>query len=252
MKNKQVLNPQVALITGSARRIGAKIARILHENGINVVLHCNSSLKEAKKLCSILNQSRGDSAVVLQADLSKIKTLNNLVKQAVNSWGRLDILVNNASCFYKTPVGSITESIWNDLMDTNLKAPFFLSQAAIPYLKKQRGCIINIVDIHADRPMADHPIYCVSKAGLAMLTKTLARELGPDIRVNSVSPGAIIWPEKGNALSPKLKKQIIDHTALKTHGDPEEIAKAVLFLVRDATYVTGQDIAVDGGRKLFD
>lgn len=251
MKNKQVVKPQVAFVTGSARRIGARIARILHENGINVVLHCHYSMSEAKKLCSNLNQIRDNSAVILQADLSKINKLDTLVKQAASIWGRLDILVNNASCFYKTPVGSITESVWDKLMDTNLKAPFFLAQAAAPFLKKRRGCIINIVDIHADRPMADHPVYCVSKAGLAMLTKALARELGPDIRVNSVSPGAIIWPEKGNALSAKLKKQIIEHTALKTHGDPEEIAKAVLFLVRDAPYITGIDIAVDGGRKLF-
>lgn len=251
MQKQQMLTSPVALVTGSARRIGKEIARILHENGINVVLHCHSSVKEAKKLCAKFNQSRDNSAAVLQADLANISKLKPLIQQSVKIWGRLDFLVNNASCFYKTPVGDTTESAWDTLIDTNLKAPFFLSQAAMPFLKKQQGCIINIVDIHAERPMLDYPVYSMSKAGLMMLTKALARECGPEVRVNSVSPGAIIWPEAKNAISPRIKKQIIQHTALKRHGDPKEIAKAVLYLIRDGQYITGQDIAVDGGRSLF-
>lgn len=251
MQKKQILTSKVALVTGSARRIGKEIARILHENGINVVLHCHSSLKEANMLCSKFNQARDNSAVVLQTDLSHIHKLKPLIQESAKVWGRLDCLVNNASCFYKTPVGTVTESAWDTLIDTNLKAPYFLAQAAVPYLKKHQGSIINIVDIHAERPMLDYPVYSVSKAGLAMLTKALARELGPDIRVNSVSPGAIIWPEEKNAIPPRIRKQIIQHTALKHHGNPKEIAKAVLFLIRDGEYITGQDIAVDGGRSLF-
>lgn len=251
MQKKQIPIRKVAFITGAARRIGKEIARILHENGINVVLHCHSSLKEANQMCAKFNQARENSAVVVQGDLSRISQLKKLIEKGAKTWGRLDILVNNASCFFKTHLGKTKESAWDTLIDTNLKAPFFLSEAAIPYLRKQKGSIVNIVDIHAERPMLDYPIYNISKAGLSMLTKTFARELGPDIRVNSVSPGAIIWPEEKNAISQSIKKQIIQHTALKRHGHPKEIAKAVLYLVRDAEYVTGQDIAVDGGRSLF-
>lgn len=251
MHKKQLVIPRVALITGAARRIGAEIARILHENGMNVALHYHSSKKEAKKLCTLLNERRANSAIVVQANLSNTRKLKAMIQQTVKSWGRLDALINNASCFYKTTATEVTESSWSKLIDTNLKAAFFLAQAAIPYLKKQHGCIVNIVDIHADRPMLDYPVYSISKAGLSMLTKSLARELGPAIRVNSVSPGAILWPEGNNVLTGKIKQKIVSHTALKRHGEPKDIAKAVLFLIRDADYITGQDIAVDGGRSLF-
>jgi pteridine reductase len=252
MPKHSINNPKVALITGAARRIGAEIARILHQNGMNVVLHYIHSKAEAIKLCSLLNEQRANSAIVLKADLSTINSIKPFIKEAASTWGRLDILINNASCFYKTPVGKVTAESWGTLMDTNLKAPFFLAQAAVPHLKKHKGSIINIVDIHSERPMQEYSVYSISKAGLSMATKTLARELGPfGIRVNSVSPGAIIWPEGENALSAKIQKTIVSHTALKRSGNAHAIAEAVLFLAKDASYVTGQDIAVDGGRSLF-
>lgn len=251
MDNNQLVTPKVALITGAGRRIGAKIAAILHENGINVALHCHQSVKEAEILCEQFNQARPHSAMLVQGDLTQFNNLCSIVTKAAETWGQLDVLVNNASCFFPTQAGSATENDWNRLVDTNLKAPFFLAQAAYPFLKTQKGCIINIVDIHAISPLSDYPIYSISKAGLAMLTKTLAKEWGPHIRVNSISPGAIMWPENENTLSEKIKNKIIEQTALKTHGDPLEIAKAVLFLVRDADFMTGQNINVDGGRTLF-
>lgn len=252
MPKNQTLTTKVALVTGAARRIGAEIARILHQNGANVVLHYISSNHDVVKLCRALNRQRENSAAIIKADLSDMTQLKPLIKEAAKTWGRLDILVNNASCFYKTAVGEINAEAWDRLMNTNLKAPFFLAQAAVPYLKKHKGSIVNIVDIHADRPMQDYSVYSISKAGLHMVTKTLARELGPaGIRVNAVSPGAIVWPEGANTLSAKIKQDIISHTALKRHGDAHAIAEAVLFLVKDAEYITGQDIAVDGGRSLF-
>jgi pteridine reductase len=244
-------SPKVALVTGSARRIGASIARILHENGLNIALHYFNSVKEAEQLCVEFNKKREDSAIILRADLTEITEFSSLIKEAANAWGRLDVLVNNASRFYKTPIDETTEQSWDDLINNNLKAPFFLSQAAVPYLKKQRGCIINIADIHADRPMRSYPVYCISKAGLVMMTQSLARELGPDICVNAVSPGAIAWPEGKNALSDEAKEEIINRIPLRRHGTPEAIAKAVLFLVRDADYLTGQILRVDGGRSVF-
>lgn len=247
------LNTKVALITGAARRIGAEIARILHQQGANVVLHYMNSKQDAVKLCRSLNKQRAHSAVIVQADLSNIPDLTLLAKEAAKAWGRLDILVNNASCFYKTPVGKTSIESWDKLIDTNLKAPFFLAQATVPYLKKRKGSIVNIVDIHADRPMQDYSVYSISKAGLSMVTKTLAKELGAmGIRVNSVSPGdAIIWPEGFNARTHKVKQDIISRTALKRKGDTHAIAETVLFLVKDTDYITGQNIAVDGGRSLF-
>lgn len=252
MPKSSNLNTKVALITGAARRIGAEIARILHQNGANVVLHYINSKADVVKLCRSLNKQRKNSAIIAKADLSDTNTLKPLIFEAASAWGRLDILVNNASCFYKTAIGKVNTESWNTLIDTNLKAPFFLAQSALPYLKKHKGSIVNIVDIHSERPMQDYSVYSISKAGLSMATKTLARELGPlGIRVNAVSPGAIIWPEGANTLSAKIKKNILSHTALKRHGDTHAIAEAVLFLVKDASYVTGQDIAVDGGRSLF-
>lgn len=245
-KNSQ----KVALITGAARRIGAEIASLLHHAGFNVVLHYNSSAKEAEKLCATLNEKRQFSAIVLRADLQEVDSLPALVNEAVNTWGRLDVLVNNASRYYKTGIGEITEYSWGELMNTNLKAPLFLSQAAAPHLAKTQGCIINITDIHGEKPVRDYIVYCLSKAGLIMLTKVLAKEFGPNIRVNGVSPGAIIWPEGQNALSVEMKEKIISRTALHKSGDPEAIAKAVLYLVKDADYVTGHTLIVDGGRLL--
>jgi pteridine reductase len=243
-------NQKTAFITGAARRIGAAIARILHENGMNVVLHYNQSRTEAEALCAALNKQREHSAITLQGNLTAIKNLPHLVEKAAQTWGRLDALVNNASVFYKTPLGQVTEESWDDLITSNLKAPLFLSQAAAPYLAKNEGSIVNITDIHGEHPMREYSAYCISKAGLIMLTKTLAKELGPQIRVNAVSPGAIVWPEEGNALTDDIKNLIIERTALKREGSVDEIAKAVLFFVRDAGYVTGQILGVDGGRTL--
>ncbi|MCD6038981.1 MAG: fabG 3 [Gammaproteobacteria bacterium] len=251
MQKKHDKKIKVALITGAARRIGAAIAENLHAAGINVVVHCHTSQKEAKKLCAFLNKQRENSAAVLKADLSILTNLSVLVQRAVEIWGGLDILVNNASVFPQTAIGKVSSAQWDAILDTNLKAPFFLAQAAFPYLKKRQGSIVNIVDIHGNRPMRDYPVYCISKAGLQMLTKALARELAPAVRVNSVSPGEILWPEGENSLSIEIKQKILDRIALKRHGEPTEIAKAVLFLVRDGDYITGHDLVVDGGRLLF-
>lgn len=251
MQRKRNGKAKVALITGAGKRIGAEITRFLHAEGINVILHYHTSEKAAKKLAATLNKQRDHSAAVIEADLSILANLQPLIQQAEALWGRLDVLVNNASIFYKTEMGEVTGSAWDKLIDTNLKAPFFLAQAAFPYLAKQQGCIVNIVDIHAQRPLRDYPVYSISKAGLHMLTQALARELGPDVRVNAVSPGAILWPEGENNLSSAIKQKIIDHTALQRHGNPTEIAKAVFFLIQDADYITGQNIVVDGGRLLF-
>lgn len=242
------MHNKTVLITGAAARIGAEIASTLHEAGMNIVIHYRSSADKASKLCNTLNDKRENSASIIQADLLQTGTLNNLVEQAAAIWGGLDVLVNNASSFYPTPVGEITEAHWDDLMGSNLKAPIFLSQAATPFLKKSKGCIINIVDIHGYRPMKEHPVYCAAKAGLAMLTQSLAKDLGPDIRVNGVAPGAIMWP--ASELDAGIQASILERTSLKRQGAPEDIAKAVRFLVFDAGYITGQVIPVCGGRSL--
>lgn len=241
---------KVGLITGAARRIGAEIARQLHSQGLNVVLHCHQSVKEANQLCDALNAKRSGSAKVLQADLQDHSALPGLIEQAVAAWGRLDVLVNNASTFYKTPMGQVTEAAWHGLIDVNLRAPFFLSQAAAPHLAKQRGCIVSITDIHGERPMREYSAYCISKAGLLMMTKSLAKELAPDVRVNSISPGEIIWPEGVNVIDQEMKEKIISRIPLARHGDPLAIAKAVWYLVNDAEYMTGHSLVVDGGRML--
>lgn len=239
--------PPVALITGAARRIGAEIARTLHATGMNIVLHYHHSQDDAARLQAEFNQRRANSAITVQGDLLLAASRAQLLDVTQNTWGRLDVLVNNASTFYATPVGQISEDDWDDLLGTNLKAPLFLSQAAVPALRKNRGCIVNIVDIHAQTPMAEHPVYCAAKAGLAMLTRSLARELGPDIRVNGVSPGAILWPE--NQITAAEREQIIHTVPLKRTGGPKDIANAVHYLVT-ASYVNGQIIAVDGGRQV--
>lgn len=243
-------NARYVLITGAARRIGAEVTRVLHAAGMNVILHYHVSEKEAKTLCAMLNAERSHSAFILAADLSNHANLKSLIDQAAKIGGRLDALVNNASVFYKTQREHVSSDAWDHLLNTNLKAPFFLAQAAFPYLAKQHGSIVNLIDIHAQRPMRDYSVYCISKAGLQMLTKTLAREFAPDVRVNAVSPGQVIWPEAENSLDEAVKQKILDRIPLQRQGNPEEIAKAVLFLIQDATYVTGQDLAVDGGRLL--
>jgi pteridine reductase len=242
------LDGKVALVTGSARRLGAAIVMRLHTAGAKVAVHYRASSAEAEALATELNARRPGSAVALQADLLDAASLPGLVQAVVQAFGRLDILVNNASSFYPTPVGEITPAQFDDLVGTNLRAPLFLSQAAAPQLRLHQGLIVNLLDIHASRPLKRHPVYCAAKAGLAMLTRSLARELGPQVRVNGVAPGPVLWPE--GDLDPDLKKKIIDRTALKRAGSPEDIARAVLFFATEAPYVTGQILAVDGGRSL--
>ncbi|MEQ1620739.1 MAG: pteridine reductase [Methylococcales bacterium] len=237
------------LITGAARRIGASCARLFHEQGYNVVLHYHHSSQEALELCSQLNQSRTESAKAIQADLLNLDELRGLAQQARLTWGGVDVLVNNASAFYPTAIEDVDELQWNELMGSNLKAPFFLTQALAGQLAERKGCIINIIDIHAERGLKGFPVYSIAKAGLAAMTKMLAKELGPSVRVNGVSPGAIIWPE--SELSETDKQEILQRVALKRNGEPNDIAKTVLFLARDADYVTGQILSVDGGRTLF-
>ena len=240
---------KIAFISGAAKRVGAEIARCLHKTGTNVVLHYRSSTKEAKQLCDELNQLRDNSAVCMQADLTDTGHLPIMVREASEIWGRLDVLINNASLFYPTPVELTTEMHWCELIDSNLKAPFFLCQAAQPFLKKQSGCIVNIIDIHAERPLKGYSVYSITKTGLAALTRSLAKEFAPDIRVNGVAPGAIMWPESDVPDANKTK--ILERIALNRTGAPNDVAKAVLYLIQDAQYVTGQILAVDGGRTLF-
>lgn len=237
---------KVVLITGASHRIGATTARTLHAEGMNIVLHYLSSRDAALALQEELNAIRENSVVLVQADLHALNMLSALVKEAHKAWGRIDVLINNASTFYPTPIGKASEQNWDDLIGTNARAPFFLSQAAAPYLKKTQGCIVNMVDIHAERPIKEHPIYCMAKAALAMMTKSLARELGPEVRVNGVAPGAILWPEE---LDDVTRQRIVSRTFLKRKGDPRDIAETILFLI-NASYVTGQIVAVDGGRSL--
>lgn len=246
--NAKSTTAKTALVTGGSKRIGATTVRLLHEAGYNLVIHCRLSRQSADSLAEELNKNRVDSASVIQGDLNDETIYNNLIEQAFKCWNRLDVLVNNASSFYPTPVGSITMDDWHNLINSNMKAPLFLAQAAAPYLKQTQGNIINMLDVHAQRPMKEHPVYCAAKAGLAMLTMSLAKELGPDIRVNGVAPGAILWPD--NEMPEHTKKLILERTSLKKAGDPIDIAKTILFLVRDAHYITGQIIAVDGGRTI--
>jgi len=248
MSSPNSLDNHVALITGAARRIGAAIARTLHAQGADVAIHYRGSATEAADLTDELNSQRADSAASFAADLTDMAGLNKLVEEVTAWQNRLDILVNNASSFYPTPVGKITEDQWDDLIGTNLKAPLFLSQAALPALREARGVIINIVDVHSQRPLRDHTVYGPSKAGLAMLTRSLAKDLAPEVRVNGVSPGAILWPENG--MSGATKDAILEQVPLGRPGTPNDVANAVLFLARDADYVTGQIIAIDGGRSI--
>jgi pteridine reductase len=239
---------KTVLITGAARRVGATIARTLHGAGANLVIHYRNSAKDAEALAATLNQARPQSAAIFQADLLGIDQLHELPGFAVRRFGALDVLVNNASTFYATPVGEITEKAWDDLMGSNLKAPLFLSQAAAPALRKSNGLILNIVDIHALRPLRHYTVYCAAKAGLHMLTRSLAKELGPDIRVNGISPGPVLWPEHQGDTGARAK--IIERTILKRMGTPEDIARTALFFAASAPFITGQVLAVDGGRSV--
>lgn len=247
---KKPLEAKVALITGAARRIGAEIARYLHNEGMNIVLHYHQSDEEAAKLAQVLNQQRGNSAIAIHANLLEPESEKMLVEKCSKVWHRLDVLINNASRFYRTSIRKVTDYAWDDLMNSNLKAPFFLSQAAAPFLAEQRGSIINITDVHADYPLHDYSVYCASKGALNSLTKVLAKEFAPEVRVNAVAPGAVLWPEGENTLSEEQKQKIIGRTLLRRSGEPSDIAKAVVFLVRDADYMTGQVLSIDGGRSL--
>lgn len=241
---------KVALITGGARRVGAAICRLLHASGVDLMVHYRRSADAARALQAELNAVRADSVALVQADLLNLSSLPTMVAETVRQFGRLDVLINNASSFFPTPVGDITEQEWDDLVGTNLKTPMFLSQAAAPHLKRNQGCIVNIVDIHADRPMRNHVVYSLAKGGLVALTRSLASELGPEVRVNGVSPGVIMWPEDDRWADELARQRIVQSTLLKRVGDPEDVARTVRFLVFDAPYVTGQIIAVDGGRSL--
>jgi len=239
---------KVVLVTGGARRLGAAICRELHHCGCCIVLHYRKSEQAAQQLATELNGLRQNSCVTLAADLSDGNALSNLVTQAIDCWGGLDCLVNSASAFFPTPVADITEQQWHELMTINAKAPLFLAQASVPELKRRQGCIINIVDIHAERPMRKHPVYSASKSALAAITRSLARELAPEIRVNGVAPGAILWPE--NDENQARKESILQRIPLQRTGEPDDIARAVRFLMLEAPYITGQILAVDGGRNL--
>ena len=239
---------KTVLITGAARRVGAGIARSLHQAGARLVLHYRSSAEDATRLAAELNAVRADSAVLAECNLLDTAQLASLPQLAREAFGGLDVLINNASTFYPTPVGDITEIDWDDLIGTNLRAPLFLAQAAAPLLRERSGLIINMADIHGVRPLRRYPVYSVAKAGLIMLTRALARELGPQVRVNAVAPGPVLWPEDG--LDTALQKEITSRTALKRLGSPEDVARACLFFATEAPYVTGQILAVDGGRSI--
>lgn len=242
-------NP-VVLITGAGRRIGATLAGELHSDGFNLVLHYRRSRSETEALAQTLNQRRPDSAIALPADLNNTDALTELARLASSHWGRLDVLINNASAFYPTPLGDVTSDVWDDLIGSNLKAPFFLAQALLPALKQQQGCIINIADIYAEKPLKEHTVYCIAKAGNVMLTKSLAQELAPDVRVNGIAPGAIFWPENVQQDNTDYINHLLHKIPLQRRGQAADIARTVRFLISDAPYITGQIIAVDGGRSL--
>lgn len=238
----------VALVTGAARRLGAAIASGLHAAGYDIALHYRDSATDAAALQDSLEESRRNSTVLLRADLSDIAQLPSLVERTVLRFGRLDALVNNTSAFFPTPIGEATEAMWDALMDSNAKAPFFLAQAAAFHLRESHGAILNLSDVYAERPLANHTVYCMAKAALTMLTYSLARELAPAVRVNAIAPGAILWPESGDGDTPK--HSLLARTSLKRTGTSDEIADAAVFLLGKASYTTGQVLRVDGGRWL--
>jgi pteridine reductase len=242
------MNSPVILITGAARRVGAEIARTLHAAGACVAIHYRASTLEAEALVAVLNGQRRNSAAAFAADMLDVAALPTLIDDVIRHFGRLDGLINNASSFYPTKVGAVDTAVWDDLLGSNLKAPLFLAQAAAPHLTATQGCIVNITDIHAERPLKGYPVYCAAKGGLLNLTRSLAIELAPAVRVNAVAPGAIQWPENESDFPPAEQTAIIEHTLLKRVGSPADIARTVKFLVLDAPYITGQVINVDGGR----
>jgi len=244
------MEQKVVLITGGARRVGAAICRMLHASGANIMLHYRSSVDQARALQAELNAARADSVALVQADLLNLTLLPSMVAETVNRFERLDVVVNNASSFFPTPMGEITEPAWEDLIGTNLKTPLFLSQAAAPHLRRTHGCIVNIVDIHADRPTRNYACYSAAKGGLVALTRALACDLGPEVRVNGISPGVILWPEDERWSDELARQRIIHSTLLKRVGDPDDIARTARFLIYDAPYITGEVIAVDGGRSI--
>ncbi|MCB1663962.1 MAG: pteridine reductase [Pseudomonadales bacterium] len=240
---------KVVLITGAARRIGAEMARQFHHAGFNVALHFNASEQAVRAIAQELNTKRENSAKAFQAELGNIAQLQQMAQRVIAWHSQLDVLINNASSFYPTPLDSATEDDWHNLMDSNLKGPYFLCQATAEALQVSHGAIINIADIHARQPLKQHSIYCIAKAGNLMLTKALAQELAPDIRVNGIAPGAILWPEQA-PLDEPTKQKIISRVPAGRTGSPEEIARLALFLAQDASYITGHIINMDGGRNL--
>ena len=248
--NKLTLNNKVVLITGGAKRVGAAICRELHAHGANLMIHYKTSITEARALQAELNLQRANSVAIIQGDLLNIAVLPSLVSETVKQFGHLDILINNASTYYPTEIGKITEENWHDLMGSNLKAPMFLAQAAAVELRKNYGCIVNITDMHIERPKKGYVVYSVAKAGLVTLTKSLAHELSPEVRVNAVAPGPVQWPENNPQFDEVYRQRVISQTLLKKIGEPQDIAKAVKFLVADAPFITGHVLAVDGGRSL--
>jgi pteridine reductase len=247
---EQGMQGKVVLVTGGAKRVGAAICRRLHAAGAKIAIHYRSSRQEALALQDELNALRPESAAVFQADLLELEALPEMFQEVLLKFRQLDALVNNASSFYATPLADIDEQQWQDLLGTNLKAPLFLAQAAAAELRRHRGCIVNIADIHAERPMHGHLLYSTAKAGLVALTKALAQEMAPHVRVNAVAPGVIVWPETEVWLDEEERRKIIAHTLLKREGEPDDIARTVAFLIQDAPYITGQIISVDGGRSV--
>ncbi|MES2547241.1 MAG: pteridine reductase [Pseudomonadota bacterium] len=244
------LNNKVVLITGGAKRVGAAICRELHACGAQLMIHYKTSTSEARALQAELNLQRTNSVAIIQGDLLNMAVLPSLVQETVKHFGKLDVLINNASSYYATEIGSITEDNWHDLVGSNLKAPMFLAQSAATELRKNHGCIVNITDMHIERPKKGYVVYSVAKAGLVTLTKSLAHELSPEVRVNAVAPGPVQWPENNPQFDEVYRQRVISQTLLKKIGEPKDIAKAVKFLVADAPFITGHVLAVDGGRSL--
>lgn len=241
---------KVILVTGGGRRVGATICRRLHAAGAYIALHYRSSEQEALALQDEFNALRPESAAAFPADLLDLPDISQLIRQVVARFGCLDAMVNNASSFYPTPLAGVDEQQWHDLLGTNLRAPLFLAQAAAEELRRRHGCIVNIVDIHAERPMHGHLLYSVAKAGLVALTRGLAQEMAPQVRVNAVAPGVILWPDAADWEDEAQRRKIVSHTLLKREGEPDDIARTVAFLIQDAPYITGQVISVDGGRSI--